>query len=89
LGIPTIGIGAGPYCDGQVLVLHDLVGLYQKFKPKFAKRYADIGEEIRNALVSFRSEVYGGSFPAEQHTFHMKEDQRAKPERRLATKSES
>jgi 3-methyl-2-oxobutanoate hydroxymethyltransferase len=67
--IPTIGIGAGAACDGQVLVFHDLLGLYPDFKPKFAKRYADLGAAARTAVESYCREVRDGSFPAAEHTF--------------------
>ena len=69
VSIPTIGIGAGPHCDGQVLVLHDLVGLFERFVPKFVKRYANLSEEIRKAVESFRSEVETGAFPGKEHEF--------------------
>ncbi len=67
--IPTIGIGAGPNCDGQVLVFHDMLGLYPDFKPKFAKRYADLGAAVKTAVESYCREVRDGSFPAAEHTF--------------------
>ncbi len=67
--IPTIGIGAGPNCDGQVLVFHDMLGLYPDFKPKFAKRYADLGTAVKTAVESYCREVRDGSFPAAEHTF--------------------
>jgi 3-methyl-2-oxobutanoate hydroxymethyltransferase len=73
LSIPTIGIGAGPDCDGQVLVLHDVLGLYGDFKPKFAKRYADIGTQVVDALTAFDAEVRAGTFPDAEHSFTMKE----------------
>ncbi len=73
LGIPTIGIGAGPSCDGQVLVLHDLLGLFGEFKPKFAKRYADIGSAVTEALRAFDADVRSGAFPDAEHSFTMKE----------------
>lgn len=69
LNIPTIGIGAGPYCDGQVLVYHDLLGLFERFKPKFVKRYAQLGEEIVRALGQYRQEVRSGAFPGEEHSY--------------------
>jgi 3-methyl-2-oxobutanoate hydroxymethyltransferase len=71
LAIPTIGIGSGPGCDGQVLVLHDLLGLYGGFTPKFTKRYAEIGEEIRGALERFAGDVRSGAFPTDEHTYAM------------------
>lgn len=67
--IPTIGIGAGRYCDGQVLVFHDMLGLFEKFVPKFVKRYADLGPEVVSALQRFREEVKGGIFPSDEHVF--------------------
>jgi 3-methyl-2-oxobutanoate hydroxymethyltransferase len=69
--IPTIGIGSGAACDGQVLVLHDLLGLYGGFTPRFTKRYAEIGEEIRGALERFAGDVRSGAFPTEEHTYDM------------------
>ncbi len=73
LAIPTIGIGAGVDCDGQVLVLHDVLGLYGDFKPKFAKRYADIGAQVEAALRAFDADVRSGAFPDAEHSFTMKE----------------
>jgi 3-methyl-2-oxobutanoate hydroxymethyltransferase len=67
--IPTIGIGAGAGCDGQVLVFHDLLGLYPDFKPKFAKRYADLGTAAKTAVEAYCREVRDGTFPAAEHTF--------------------
>lgn len=67
--IPTIGIGAGAGCDGQVLVFHDMLGLYPDFKPKFAKRYADLGGAVKSAMEAYCREVRDGSFPAAEHTF--------------------
>jgi 3-methyl-2-oxobutanoate hydroxymethyltransferase len=75
LGIPTIGIGAGIECDGQVLVLHDVLGLYGDFKPKFAKRYADIGAQVEDALRTFDREVRAGTFPDAEHSFTMKAEE--------------
>ena len=69
VSIPTIGIGAGADCDGQVLVFHDLLGLYPDFKPKFAKRYADLGTTAKTAIEAYCNEVREGSFPAAEHTF--------------------
>ncbi len=69
LEIPTIGIGAGPFCDGQVLVLHDLLGLFEKFTPKFVKKYANLREQILKALNQFREEVEKGLFPDKEHSF--------------------
>ncbi len=69
LTIPTIGIGAGPHCDGQVLVLHDLLGLFERFVPKFVKRYADLKSEALEAVKRFKEEVEKGEFPGEEHGF--------------------
>jgi 3-methyl-2-oxobutanoate hydroxymethyltransferase len=69
LAIPTIGIGAGPGTSGQVLVLHDLLGLFDRFTPRFVKRYAELGEAARAALQAFRADVQSGAFPAAQHAY--------------------
>ncbi|TVR01538.1 MAG: 3-methyl-2-oxobutanoate hydroxymethyltransferase [Desulfovibrionales bacterium] len=69
LTIPTIGIGAGPGCDGQVLVFHDVVGLYDRFTPKFVKQYAQVGAAMREAVRQYVQEVKDGIFPGEEHTF--------------------
>ena len=69
LEIPTIGIGAGAFCDGQVLVLHDLLGFDQTFAPKFLKKYANLGEVVANALKSYDSEVKSQAFPKAEHSF--------------------
>jgi len=68
---PLIGIGAGPDCDGQVLVLHDLLGLFDRFVPKFVKKYADLNKDILKALETYRNEVQTGVFPNDQHCYHM------------------
>ena len=73
LSIPTIGIGSGPHCDGQIVVFHDILGLYDKFTPKFIKKYANLAEDIQKALESYRDEVVNGKFPADENTFHMKD----------------
>ncbi len=70
LNIPTIGIGAGPDCDGQVLVFHDLLGLFEGFRPRFVKRYAELGRDAVAAVRSYSDEVRSGAFPADEHTFH-------------------
>jgi 3-methyl-2-oxobutanoate hydroxymethyltransferase len=77
LSIPTIGIGAGPDCDGQVLVWHDILGLYEGRAARFVKRYAEIGEGIRTALTEFASDVREHRFPEEQHTYAMPEEELA------------
>jgi 3-methyl-2-oxobutanoate hydroxymethyltransferase len=78
--IPTIGIGAGPDCDGQVLVVHDVLGLFDRFVPKFVKRYAHLTQTIQDALIQFRDEVQGGRFPGPEHTFAMSSDEMGKLE---------
>jgi len=75
LSIPTIGIGAGPACDGQVLVYHDLLGLSEGHLPRFVKRYANLSREIRDALESYASEVRSGVFPADEHSYAMDPDE--------------
>ena len=74
ISIPTIGIGAGPQCDGQVLVFHDMVGLFSGFTPTFVKRYAEAGNAIREAVSRYADEVRSGAFPAGGQSFGMKED---------------
>ncbi len=69
LRVPTIGIGAGPYCDGQVLVLHDLLGFFDGFAPKFAKAYADLNTVIVEAVERFRADVEAGAFPDREHSY--------------------
>jgi 3-methyl-2-oxobutanoate hydroxymethyltransferase len=71
LHVPTIGIGAGPDCDGQVLVYHDLLGLYEGRAPRFVKRYANLAGEIREALGAYVADVRSGAFPGEEHTYSM------------------
>jgi len=70
ISIPTIGIGAGRGCDGQVLVLQDLLGLDPNFQPKFVKHYAEMGETVKSAVETYATEVREGAFPAESHSFH-------------------
>jgi len=69
VSVPTIGIGAGPRCDGQVLVCYDLLGMYRDLKPKFAKRFAEVGDQIVGAVRSYVGEVQARSFPATEHSF--------------------
>ena len=75
LSVPTIGIGAGAACDGQVLVWHDLLGLYDGPAPRFVKRYADVGGVIVAALRAYAADVREGKFPEEQHTYSMPEEE--------------
>jgi 3-methyl-2-oxobutanoate hydroxymethyltransferase len=67
--VPTIGIGSGPDCDGQVLVIHDMLGLYEKIKPKFAKRYLELSSDIVHAIESYKSDVTSCKFPGAEHSF--------------------
>jgi len=71
LEIPTIGIGAGPHCDGQVLVIQDLLGTFRKMRPKFVKTYAELGDETVAAVKSYIQEVREGKFPQAEHSFQM------------------
>jgi 3-methyl-2-oxobutanoate hydroxymethyltransferase len=71
LSIPTIGIGSGPSCDGQVLVLHDMLGIYEDIRPRFVKRYAELSKEIFDAVSSYNHDIKAGTFPEESNTFHM------------------
>jgi len=76
--IPTIGIGAGPRCDGQVLVIHDVLGLFDRFVPRFVKKYAKLDEVIMKALVQYREEVEQGIFPGPEHGFMIDEQETRK-----------
>jgi 3-methyl-2-oxobutanoate hydroxymethyltransferase len=77
LAVPTIGIGSGRGCDGQVLVFHDLLGLYDGKAPRFVKRYADLAAETKSALERYAAEVRSGVFPADEHTYSIPEDELA------------
>ena len=76
LSIPTIGIGAGAECDGQVLVYHDLLG-FQEGGPRFVKQYAQVGPEIQRALEAYATDVRSGAFPEPQHTYSMPDEELA------------
>jgi len=69
VAIPTIGIGAGAECDGQVLVLHDLLGLNDSFRPKFLRRYAEMAGDVRSAVARFAEDVKSGRYPGAEHSF--------------------
>ena len=69
LSIPTIGIGAGPHCDGQVLVLHDVIGLFERFLPKFAKQYVNLKDQALKAINEYKQDVEKGTFPSEEQSF--------------------
>jgi 3-methyl-2-oxobutanoate hydroxymethyltransferase len=75
LSVPTIGIGAGPGTDGQVLVWHDMLGYYEGNAPRFVKRYADLGDVVTDALARYAEEVREGTFPEQQHTYAMPEEE--------------
>ena len=74
VSIPTIGIGAGAGCDGQILVYQDMLGMFSDFTPKFVKRYANVGEVMREAFANYAAEVASGAFPTEEHTCKIKDD---------------
>lgn len=74
IGIPTIGIGAGNACDGQVLVYQDMLGMFSDFTPKFVKRFANVGDVMREAFKSYCDEVQSGAFPAKEHGYTISED---------------
>lgn len=74
VSIPTIGIGAGAGCDGQILVYQDMLGMFSDFTPKFVKRYANVGEVMREAFANYAAEVASGAFPTEEHTYKIKDD---------------
>ena len=74
VSIPTIGIGAGVGCDGQILVYQDMLGMFSDFTPKFVKRYANVGEVMREAFANYAAEVASGAFPTEEHTYKIKDD---------------
>lgn len=74
IGIPTIGIGAGADCDGQVLVIQDVLGMYTGLQPKFVKRYKETGEDIKEATRAYIKDIDSGAFPAKEHTFSIKEE---------------
>lgn len=75
ISIPTIGIGAGAGCDGQVLVTHDMLGLFDKFTPKFVKQYTLLHKEIESALLAYKKEVESGDFPKKEHSFSIPDDE--------------
>jgi 3-methyl-2-oxobutanoate hydroxymethyltransferase len=86
ISVPTIGIGAGPECDGQVLVFHDLVGMTFSAPAKFVRRYADAGSVIREAVERFKADVEAGSYPSDEESYHLPKDTRAELETLLRRK---
>jgi 3-methyl-2-oxobutanoate hydroxymethyltransferase len=75
ISVPTVGIGGGQYCDGQVLVTHDLLGLYDRFLPKFARRYVNLSTEILSAFTTYRDDIRSGKFPAKEHSFSISDEE--------------
>jgi 3-methyl-2-oxobutanoate hydroxymethyltransferase len=69
LSIPTIGIGAGRHCDGQVLVLHDVIGMFERFVPKFVKKYANLKDDALKAVQAYKEDIEKGMFPSEDQSF--------------------
>ncbi|HZO98063.1 MAG TPA: 3-methyl-2-oxobutanoate hydroxymethyltransferase [Gaiellaceae bacterium] len=88
LAIPTIGIGAGPACDGQVLVWHDLLGLYAGRTPRFVKRYAELAGEISAALAEYVADVRSGAFPEDKHTYGIADEELARFEAALSEREQ-
>jgi 3-methyl-2-oxobutanoate hydroxymethyltransferase len=84
--VPVIGIGAGPHTDGQCLVVHDMLGMFEAFTPKFAKKYADIREQTIKALQVFKDEVNKGGFPTPEHCYRMPNEEVEKLEEALRKK---
>ena len=82
--IPTIGIGSGPDCDGQVLVFHDVVGLYEKIKPKFVKRYLELSQEIVKAITAYKNDVISNRFPAKEHSFSIEKSELERLKKEIA-----
>ena len=72
LKVPVLGIGAGPYCDGQILIVSDMLGIFQIFTPKFVKKYANLADEMHRAFSEYISDVKSGKFPAPEHYYKMK-----------------
>jgi len=83
--VPTIGIGAGPHCDGQILVFHDLAGYTKGYLPKFVKKYADLQSVLSAAVGAYGQDVRSGRFPDDAHSYHLKKDRPAGPPRRTKT----
>jgi 3-methyl-2-oxobutanoate hydroxymethyltransferase len=83
LKVPTIGVGAGPYCDGQAVLLSDLIGMYPVFTPKFVKRYAAVGDDMVKAVSAYVNEIKTGVFPGPEHCYKMKEGEMARLDQML------
>lgn len=78
LSIPVLSIGAGPYCDGQLLIVSDLIGQFQAFTPKFVKKYANVAQVVTDALSAYINDVKAGTFPADEHCYHMLKGEKEK-----------
>jgi 3-methyl-2-oxobutanoate hydroxymethyltransferase len=85
VSIPTIGIGSGKYCDGQVLVVHDVLGMYDKLKPKFVKQYLSLSGDITKALTTYKSDVESGKFPTKENWFSMDKAELEKLEKEIGS----
>ena len=83
ISVPTIGIGSGANCDGQVLVVHDLLGMYDKIKPKFAKRYLSLSDDITNAIQSYDKDIKSKKFPTKENWFSMEKGELEKLKKEL------
>ncbi len=83
LSIPVLGIGAGPYCDGQLLIVSDMLGLFEAFTPKFVKKYANLADIIRQAFQEYAREIREGKFPTLEHCYKMKAGEAEKLEKLL------
>jgi len=83
LSIPVLGIGAGPYCNGQLLIVSDMLGIFETFAPKFVKKYANVAEQMRQAFQKYAQEVREGKFPTQEHCYNMKDGEPEKLERTL------
>jgi 3-methyl-2-oxobutanoate hydroxymethyltransferase len=84
--VPIIGIGAGPHVDGQCLIVHDMIGMFEAFTPKFVKKYANVGEQIVQAVEAFKEDVTKGAFPGPEHCYGMPEEEVQKMEQYIAGK---
>ena len=85
VSVPVIGIGSGVNCDGQVLVVQDLLGMYDKMNPKFAKRYMNLSEDIVKSLENYRNDVESGEFPTKENSFSMNEEELEKLREQLGS----
>jgi len=84
ISVPTIGIGSGLHCDGQVLVVHDVLGLYEKLKPKFVRQYLSLSDDIVNAVINYKNDVVSGKFPEEENWFSMEQGEYEKLKKEIS-----